>query len=684
MKHQTDDVTADAAVADDEVTQAPPRIEDILSTGNWEDRLAEARARREKVLAGKPDKPKKRKAARGAKSKNNSAGIDDILATANWSDRLALAKQHRDQVLAKRELSKGDTDKPVATGPVSGAALSLSKDTVRSAVSGVPFKHQPSKFETKRKEKKTTAAVVFPTILPPETAVLPPETEQKKRYRYAPIAAGFVLAIGIGMFLPNPFRSDEVVVTVAPVVPEAVAVKPVTEAPIEVAVLPVEAVPETAIAMALLPSPEITDVIEGLSAGFSAGLPVVNRDAIVLNAPIVEAGAAVRVAALRAPLQSRVEPTPKILSAPYDGPLPVTVAEVANPAIAPVLELAPEMLLSIAAPTNPAITPTLAMYRVATADHLRRAAARLSLSAPVVPTGVLLSGGALVATSLRAGGSLDGFADLTASLNASLTDFSVPETGPAGVLTLALSRESDPDIEPTHIVFLSGPTALERPVVTPLPLAPLTIAPEPARFELPAAADVLMPAVGALAEVIGKPVRLASLGAIPVSALPAEPKVLPQQPEAFETMAARLAIIAPEVTAEKTGFPGAEAFTIHLRASITLPKKKLGAFATALQETGFIIEDPKQVNFTIRKNNVRYFHESDAAAARILADAVNAKARDFTGYRPSPPVGSIEVWLAGETAVATSRRPVRRPSASSALNALRSRLLKSLQRGDHL
>lgn len=52
--------------------------------------------------------------------------------------------------------------------------------------------------------------------------------------------------------------------------------------------------------------------------------------------------------------------------------------------------------------------------------------------------------------------------------------------------------------------------------------------------------------------------------------------------------------------------------------------------------------------FGVAQSEVRFFHQDDAADAARIATAMGAQARDFSAYRPAPPRGSFEVWLAAD------------------------------------
>jgi hypothetical protein len=79
----------------------------------------------------------------------------------------------------------------------------------------------------------------------------------------------------------------------------------------------------------------------------------------------------------------------------------------------------------------------------------------------------------------------------------------------------------------------------------------------------------------------------------------------------------------------------------------------------ALDGAGFARIDRTWTRLTIGRSNVRYFHRADRRAAEraaaTLGGSHDARARDFTAYRPSPPRGTLELWLAGEGSRARGR-----------------------------
>lgn len=67
--------------------------------------------------------------------------------------------------------------------------------------------------------------------------------------------------------------------------------------------------------------------------------------------------------------------------------------------------------------------------------------------------------------------------------------------------------------------------------------------------------------------------------------------------------------------------------------------------------------------YTISETHIRYYHDRDRAAAQDLATLLDAVARDFTSFSPSPEEGLLELWLSGEGAP-PQERPVRTREAA--------------------
>ncbi|MGB3314405.1 MAG: hypothetical protein WBB85_08325, partial [Albidovulum sp.] len=103
--------------------------------------------------------------------------------------------------------------------------------------------------------------------------------------------------------------------------------------------------------------------------------------------------------------------------------------------------------------------------------------------------------------------------------------------------------------------------------------------------------------------------------------------------------------------------PLADPQTVFLHVPSSVPETEVQNVFAALKVAGFTVEDPRRVGFSISTSNVRYFHDADAGAATRLAETIGAAARDFTAYRPSPPDGTIEVWIAGRASRSSGVAP---------------------------
>lgn len=69
-----------------------------------------------------------------------------------------------------------------------------------------------------------------------------------------------------------------------------------------------------------------------------------------------------------------------------------------------------------------------------------------------------------------------------------------------------------------------------------------------------------------------------------------------------------------------------------------------------LRRQGVETVERREVEISASTDQVRYFHVDDAAGAAALARALEpvfgeVRVRDLTAYRPTPPPGSLEIWL---------------------------------------
>lgn len=242
---------------------------------------------------------------------------------------------------------------------------------------------------------------------------------------------------------------------------------------------------------------------------------------------------------------------------------------------------------------------------------------------------------------------------------------------------------------PPRPVWLSStrPLLAPRPVFPRAPVqgeAPLSAPPGP-----PQPLAVSIPAevseTTAPADQDSLDVGLAQDGSEPLA--PARSTPPPPKPVETEDEIALASLSPPEAQAlaqePQPAVTGAEGLTVYVHAPGTVPQDEFEAVAGSIGATGATLPDPRRVSFKVSETHLRYFHAADAGPARELADLIGARARDFTSFRPSPPDGTIEVYLAGENAVAPSRAPAatRQPDE---VDLLRDRLVRSLRRGDHL
>lgn len=111
--------------------------------------------------------------------------------------------------------------------------------------------------------------------------------------------------------------------------------------------------------------------------------------------------------------------------------------------------------------------------------------------------------------------------------------------------------------------------------------------------------------------------------------------------------------------------------SVLLNAPRAIPADAVAQKRESLAESGYRVGEPRRVSITISRDQIRYFHSVDAAAAQALGATIGARVRDFTNLRPRPGVGTIEIWLAGG-----SGRVARAPTREE---ILRSNVLRRLR-----
>lgn len=139
-----------------------------------------------------------------------------------------------------------------------------------------------------------------------------------------------------------------------------------------------------------------------------------------------------------------------------------------------------------------------------------------------------------------------------------------------------------------------------------------------------------------------------------------DPREVPRPP--VRPVDAASAPLVPEVEEAAAVYP--EPLSL-LRVTILLPSAADPAEAEAIAEDvlarGHELAVVKPVDLKISESNVRYFHGRDRGEAERLANAYSARLRDFTSFRPKPNEGTVEVWLAGQSARAAVRPRVTEP-----------------------
>lgn len=142
---------------------------------------------------------------------------------------------------------------------------------------------------------------------------------------------------------------------------------------------------------------------------------------------------------------------------------------------------------------------------------------------------------------------------------------------------------------------------------------------------------------------------------------------------------------------------------VNVMAPESIADADLTATLASLQGAGFRLGENARVSFKVSKNHVRFYHETDRAVAEALAARIGAEARDFTTSDFNPPEGMIELWLQGRgpnVAAAKPAKPVKKaarpqtaraalkdrkvPSEDSVIKSLRDKIVRQLQKGEHL
>jgi hypothetical protein len=139
---------------------------------------------------------------------------------------------------------------------------------------------------------------------------------------------------------------------------------------------------------------------------------------------------------------------------------------------------------------------------------------------------------------------------------------------------------------------------------------------------------------------------------------------------------------------------------VNVMAPESIAEADLTAMVVGLQDAGIRLGGTERVSFKVSKSHVRFYHEGDKSAAQALAARIAGDARDFTTSDINPPEGLIELWLEGSGTTVTAAKPARKaarpqtaraapkrstdPTEESVMRNLRDKIVRQLQKGEHL
>ncbi len=267
-----------------------------------------------------------------------------------------------------------------------------------------------------------------------------------------------------------------------------------------------------------------------------------------------------------------------------------------------------------------------------------------------------------------------------------------PAEGAATQAALVLPDTATGSLSDTATAPAAAPATAPAtaPAATAEPALPIVAAPEPATAspapeqtlaaETPSAIATLTAPADAPEVAPDAPEALAALAA-PETALPTAPEATAPG-AALNSAAPVIAAIPPAARPwdpRGRDLAAAQNLRIILTTSSAMSATQRAGFEAAIESFGFSIGTAQTAGFRISENQVRFFHPEDINAAGALADAVGARVRDFTSFRPAPPPGTLEIYLNAE-----GLAPLQPASAGEALDRLRDRLAEAIRRGDHL
>jgi hypothetical protein len=252
------------------------------------------------------------------------------------------------------------------------------------------------------------------------------------------------------------------------------------------------------------------------------------------------------------------------------------------------------------------------------------------------------------------------------------------------------------------LVLGEAPAAMAAPAILP---ATWPTASPPAR---PAAVSVALPDIppawgagpsrparGVAPRTIAANTGNATAPLLPGASAPPLPVALPAGPSALTPLDAAPAVFAappaPPLTPE-TGsdvrIPNGDALFVRIVVPETVSDAEAEDLAGLLRTAGVADGRISRVAFKVNDTHLRFYHAEDAEAAAAVAELAGSEARDFTSFRPSPPEGTIEFFIAGDRtsppprAAAAPKRA--RPQPPDELTRMRDRIVNRLRRGEHL
>jgi len=643
MSETTANISDEVSVSDDE----EPNIDQLLTSSNWEKRLAEARVQRAKVLA--------KKGKTETKPQAESLGFEPD--QQDIAGQLVSVLQRRDSVKE-----------------VEGDVLPPSLDDVGDSVpaAAVP-RNTPAK-------PKIIAAASPSAEAPNHVFVAPAEPAPTLFRRSASVLVacsvglGIGLALGFGLILGFDWMSRSKTADLSPSVASPAE-------PSVVGGLGGDAAPETEPSEL---SPGTVQPELALSdQGFDAQPVMAEPDAPAGSAQVLDTPV---VADLQAPpvvVETWDQPT---VTEAQQAPVLAQILEQPGAALRRDPPQLPEVQVAALSPVPQpdAVVPlfgTLAPVQsqsgaaAAQFDDVAPAIPDTGLIAPGgdpqdgVPVFVLSSGKVSVMSALPAApASTQGFD--TVNLSPAILSSPLPHTEvkiPDGVSVAYNVPLSSPSDQVSDVV----PTLFRRTervsAVTELP--PL---------QTPAQSDVFAITID-WAETV--PVSYAGPQIETAAVSDARLPFVEGPPLGETNLATQLGLSSDRLTGLK--------LYVHAPESVT--ETALAERMAMLGSTGITVAPVERESYKVSATHLRYYSKADADVATALADEMGVTARDFTKNGAKP--GRIEIYLAGtantKTATpkpraATRRTKQRKPAPVDPRVQLRDQLVDALRRGDHL